>query len=413
MARVLTLLYSLLAGVLAWPAGLLLRRHPNFAGTIAGRLGLKLPEPPGTGPVLWVHAASVGEVKAAAGLIRALKGACPGVAVCVSSMTATGRQVAAGVPGVDLVFPLPFDTPRATRRHLQRLKPRVLVIVETELWPSLITQAASLGVPVVVVNGRMTERSARRYGLVSPLARAVLSSVRVLAMAEGDASRFSRLGAGEVETLGNLKLDSVADVDPAKRDGIRGSLGTGDRPVFIAGSIREGEEEPVFRAVERARERVPALFSILAPRHPGQMETLTGLAGKSGLRWCLRSRMEPGSDLVLVDTMGELFSLYGVSNAAYVGGSLVDTGGQNILEPIAWGVPTLHGPHMDNFTWALEVVEGFTIRVQSPEELGDAVADIALFPGKYRALARGARDRLEEKRGVTLRYLEKIREYLR
>jgi len=163
--------------------------------------------------------------------------------------------------------------------------------------------------------------------------------------------------------------------------------------------------------VKAAHEKVPGLFSILAPRHPDQMGTLAELARQSGIEWCLKSRMEYGTDLLLVDTMGELFNLYGVSDAAFVGGSLVDTGGQNILEPIAWGVPTLHGPHMDNFTWALEVVKGFTITVDSPAALANAVVDIVTGPGKYRDLASGARSRLEGQKGVTRRYLESLGGY--
>jgi 3-deoxy-D-manno-octulosonic-acid transferase len=406
------LLYRALMAVLIWPAGLLLCRHPNFAGTIAQRLGLKLPEPR-KGPVVWVHAASVGEVKAAAGLMKALKSAYPETEICLSAMTATGRQVAGTVPGIGLVFPLPFDAAWVMRRYLDRLRPKALIIVETELWPSLISQAGSLGIPVVIVNGRMTGRSAGRYAFVPALSRAILSQVHVLAMAGEDAARFSRLGARKVKTLGNLKLDSISDVNLEKRDELRGFLGVTDRPVFIAGSIREGEEKVVVGAVRKAHEKVPGLLSILAPRHPVQMGALAELARQSGLEWCLKSRLEYGTDLVLVDTMGELFSLYGASDAAFVGGSLVDTGGQNILEPIAWGVPTIHGPHMDNFLWALEVVKGFTIEVNSSDELADAVVDVVTSPGKYCDLAQEARCLLEKQRGVTRRYLDALGEHLK
>ncbi len=405
-------LYSLLMSVIIWPAGLLLSRHPHFNGTILQRLGLSLPDRTGTGPAVWVHAASVGEVKAVSGLIRAMKDAYPGVSICLSAMTATGREVARKMPELDLVFPLPFDAPWVMRRFLRRLRPKALLIVETELWPGMIIEADKLGVPVVTVNGRMTGRSAGRYALMPGLSRAILSGVHVLAMAGQDAERFSRLGARRVTTFGNLKLDSISEVDLSRRGGLRESLGVQDRPVFIAGSIREGEETHVFEALDRAAGRVPGLFTILAPRHPGQVGTCAELARQRGFQWCLRSRMEQGVDLVIVDTMGELFSLYGASDAAFVGGSLVDTGGQNILEPIAWGVPTIHGPHMDNFTWALEVVDGFTIRVNSPAELGDAVVGILTRGGEYRDLARKARCMLEEHRGVTLRYLEALSPYL-
>ena len=158
---------------------------------------------------------------------------------------------------------------------------------------------------------------------------------------------------------------------------------------------------------------MPELFSILAPRHHDQVAYLADLAEKGRFAWCRRSKMEKGADVVIVDTMGELFSLYGASDVAFVGGSLVNVGGQNILEPIAWGIPTIHGPHMDNFIWALEVVEGFTIRVNDTSELGEAIVDILLQPEKYYDLAQEARYLLEKRKGVTDRYLNELLPYLR
>ncbi len=412
MERILIFLYRVLTGLLVWPAGLVLSRHPNFRGTIASRLGLKLPRIPAGRPVIWVHAASVGEVKAVSGLVRALKSAKPESFICLSAMTATGRQVASSIPELDLVMAMPFDASFTMRRYFSRLSPKALVIVETELWPNMIMAAHRMGVPVVVVNARMTERSFRRYSFAPRLAERILSGVRVLAMAESDALKFSRLGARRVETYGNLKLDSLSQVDLSRRDEMREGLDVEDRPVFIAGSIREGEEEMVVDAVKKATLEVPNLFAILAPRHPGQTGLLAELAGRSGLGWCLRSRMKQGTDLIIVDTMGELFNLYGASDVAFVGGSLKSLGGQNILEPIAWGIPTIHGPHMDNFLWALEVVQGFTIRVHDSEELCNAVVDIVTQPGKYYDLAQEARYLLEKQKGVTARYLDALERYL-
>ncbi|HON63082.1 MAG TPA: glycosyltransferase N-terminal domain-containing protein, partial [Deltaproteobacteria bacterium] len=187
MAGFLILLYRMLVSVLMWPAALALRGHPNFAGTIAARLGLRLPEVPDGRPLIWVHAASVGEVRAASGLLAALKRRMPDLVICLSSMTATGRQVASKDASADLVIPFPFDSPRVMRRYLLRLSPRALVIVETELWPGMILEAGRLGIPVVIVNGRMTERSFRRYARVLPLVKNVLEDIEVLAMAHADA----------------------------------------------------------------------------------------------------------------------------------------------------------------------------------------------------------------------------------
>ncbi len=413
MARILIFIYSILISIVMWPAGLLLERHPNFRGTMASRLGLKLPRVPKGRPALWIHAASMGEVKAVAGLIRAIRKAAPDLFICLSTMTATGRQVAAGIRELDHVMPFPFDGAWVMRRFMKRMDPKALIIVETELWPNLIRAARGRHVPVFVVNARMTTRSFRRYGYFRDIAALILDNVRVLAMAESDAERFSKLGAKKVSTLGNLKLDSLSEVNMEKREAIRATLGAGDRPVFIAGSIREGEEAKILEALRRAKADVPELFSILAPRHHDQVVYLADLAEKGRFAWCRRSKMEKGADVVIVDTMGELFSLYGASDVAFVGGSLVNVGGQNILEPIAWGIPTIHGPHMDNFIWALEVVEGFTIRVNDTSELGEAIVDILVQPEKYYDLAQEARYLLEKRKGVTDRYLNALLPYLR
>ncbi len=361
MARILIILYGLLGSIAAWPLCFLLRNHPNFTGTLPERLGLRLPEIPSRSKVLWIHAASVGEVKAVAGLVQAMKSRWPDLFMCMSCMTATGRQVAAETTGIDMVFPVPFDTPRAMTRHALRIMPVALLIVETEIWPNMILAARRLSTPVFFVNARMSERAFERYGRFSSTLGAVLSGVTVFAMASVDAERFRGIGAGDVKVLGNLKLDNLATGDRSRADALRGELGIGDRPVFIAGSVREGEEQSVVDAIIRTAARVPGLYSIVAPRHPDRIAYIRDMAQGLGVKWALRSSPEPAADLLIVDTMGELFTLYGISDAAFVGGSLLDMGGQNILEPVAWGVPTVHGPFMDNFTWALEAVHGHTL----------------------------------------------------
>lgn len=412
MGRILILVYRALMAVLMWPAGIVLSRYRNFRGTIPARLGLKLPEMPASLPLIWVHASSVGEVRAVTGLVKALRKEKPHTLICMSTMTATGSQVASSIHELDLVFPFPFDAAWVMRRYLSALAPRALIVVETEIWPNLILEAGDMGIPVIIVNARMTERSFRRYALAPLPAREVLQHVHVLAISELDGGRFARLGARDVQVAGNLKLDSIAQADPSRRQQIRNSLGIAERPVFIAGSIREGEEEPVFSALKKAAEAVPGLFAILAPRHPEQIPLLSDRAAQSSFSWCLRTAMKNDADLVILDTMGELFGLYGASDVAFVGGSLVDLGGQNILEPLAWGVPTIHGPHMDNFTWAMEVVAGCTVQVPDSDALSRAVSDVLTRPAGYLEKAREARSRLEKHRGVTERYLSIIKEHL-
>ncbi|MDI9527081.1 MAG: 3-deoxy-D-manno-octulosonic acid transferase [Desulfomonilia bacterium] len=412
MGLVLTAVYRMLTGLLAWPAGVVLSRNPNFRGTILNRLGLVLPDIPAHLPLIWIHASSMGEVRAVTGLVKALRREKPHVIICLSTMTATGRQIASSIPELDVVFPFPFDAPWIMRRYLSALSPRMLIIVETEIWPNMIIEARDRGIPTIIVNARMTERSFRRYSMLSPLAGEILHDVHILAISENDGNRFSRLGAGDVRAVGNLKLDSIQDVDPARPQEVKAGLGAGQRPVFIAGSIREGEEGMVFSALAKAASNVPGLFSILAPRHPEQIPLLKDLAERGSYRWCLKSEMKSDTDLVIVNTMGELFDLYGASDTAFVGGSLVDLGGQNILEPLAWGVPTIHGPHMENFTWALDVVGGYTVPVGRAEELADAVIETLTQPGKYRDMAQEARRLLEKHKGVTERCLAVLLEYL-
>ncbi len=412
MAPLGILLYGLLATVSAWPCSVFLARHPNFQGTLLQRLGTRLPEVPAGRKVVWVHAASVGEVKAVAGLLGAVREHAPDHFVCMSCMTATGRAVASRLEGVDLVMAVPFDTPKAMRRHMLRLMPHVLIIVETEIWPSMIRAARRLGIPVVIVNARMSERAHRRYRRVAEVLGHVLSDVSVLAMAGADAERFRSIGARDVQVLGNLKIDHVAAVDPPKADALRTELGIGDRPVFIAGSVREGEERIVVEAVIRIATAIPGLYSIIAPRHPDRVAFIADMARGLNIDFRIRSEGGAGGDLLVVDTMGELFTFYGISDAAFVGGSLLDMGGQNILEPVAWGVPTLHGPFMGNFSWALDAVQGRTTVVRDARELARAVTAMLRDRDTSRAQGGAAREALLSSTGVTGRYFAVIEPYL-
>lgn len=407
MAKLAILIYRVLGAVLVLPLAFLVRNHPNFKSTILQRLGRVLPVIPAGKKTIWVHASSMGEVKAVAGLVHAIKQHKPDTFILLTSMTATGRNVAEGMPDMDLVAPFPFDLPWIMKKYLLKVMPAAILIVETEIWPNMIQAAADMAVPMVFVNARMTEESFRKYRKISWLIGPILRHARVLAMAKDDAGRFASLGAGSVDLLGNLKLDAVGMVDRAKAGQLRESLNIGNRPVFLAGSVREGEENLVVDAVIRIMTSVPGVLSIIAPRHPDRIPTIIRIAEGLGLRWSLRSKGSSDADLLIVDTMGELFNLYGISDAAFVGGSLVDLGGQNILEPIAWGVPTIHGPHMHNFTWALEAVKGLTIQVSNARELGTAAAEL-LLNKDTRELGKQAREALEKARGVTERYYQAL-----
>ena len=256
MARLILGIYNVLANLFVWPLCFYVRRHPNFQGTLSLRLACKLPHVP-SGDLIWFHGASMGEVKAVAALIEALKAKRPDCRICLSSMTATGRQAAERINGVDFILPMPFDLSWVMRRYLKRLKPQVLVIVETEIWPNLLNQARKAGVRTLFVNARISGKTFKRYKLIRPLMAHILSQTSILAIAPEDASRFKALGAPQVEVFGNLKFDTVQSIDPAKSLILRRTLQCGERPVFIAGSIREGEEKLVMDAIRDARSRIP------------------------------------------------------------------------------------------------------------------------------------------------------------
>jgi len=412
MARLILFIYDLLWNTLVWPCIPILKRHNNFNGTIWQRLGLRMPYIPGTKEVMWLHASSVGEVKAVAGLVKRLKAKRPGLFIMITSMTATGRDIAAKELPCDIVLPFPFDISWVMQRYLKKTNTSILAIVETEIWPNLILKAKKNNTKVVFINARLGKKAFGRYSNLKQLFKFILKDTHVLALSKDDAERFSSLGASYVTCLGNLKLDSIhmADLDIAEV--LKKELGVDNRPVFIAGSIREGEEKYVVDAVKHAMGKSTDMLSILAPRHASSSRILARLLDDAGLRWTFKSNHDKDQakniDVVIVDTFGELFYLYGASDVAFVGGSLVDLGGQNILEPLAWGIPTMHGPYMENFAWALEVVGAFTIKVSSPGELGRYLVDTLENLDNNRARAMKARDALNESMGITDDYVNAL-----
>ena len=405
MPRLILLLYRALIFIAVWPLCLAARNHPNFKGTLRQRLAWTLPPVP-RGDLVWFHGASLGEVKALACLIAAVKARRPRAVVCLSAMTAAGRQAAAGLDGVDLILPMPFDAGWIMRRMLRHLALWALVIAETEIWPELLLSAADAGVPVVFANARMTARSFESYARFRRLFGAILARARVLAIAPEDAARFAALGAAKAEVLGNLKLDGLRDVDVPRRDRLKAELVPPDARVFVAGSVREGEEGYVVNAIAQARAAVPELIAIVAPRHAESIALIEELCDKAGLKRCRRSSVDTSAGVIIVDTVGELASLYGLAEVAFVGGSLIELGGQNILEAVAWGVPVMHGSSMQNFEWALEVVRPHTITV--PADFAPALIGVLGAPGDYAAMAAAARQALQAARGATERYLAAV-----
>lgn len=407
MSHVILLIYRVLTFIMVWPLCLVVRNHPNFKHTLLLRLSLKLPTVP-PGDLVWFHGASLGEIKALTSLIETVKSRRPQAIICLSAMTAAGRQAAAAVEGVNLILPLPFDARWIMKRYMRHLAPKTIVIAETEIWPNMLTSARTAGIPVTFVNARVSAKAFERYKLVKPLIGRLLGKARILAMANEHAVRFKALGADDVHVLDNVKFDAVHGLRLERAQTLRVALNIGARPVFIAGSIREGEEQAVMEAISAVREKIPKLFSIVAPRHHDRIKYVSDPADRYGIPWALRSIPSGNADLLILDTVGELFDLYGLAQAAFVGGSLVDLGGQNILEPIAWGVPTLHGPYMGNFLWAMDVVGDHTIQVADAAELAQMLISILSHPETYASKANMARAALDSARGATQRYADEL-----
>jgi 3-deoxy-D-manno-octulosonic-acid transferase len=304
-----------------------------------------------TQPVLWVHAVSLGEMSAAAPLVRALCALHPETPLVLTTATPAGRARAHSLfAKADIRF-LPYDTPGAMRRFLARIKPRLAVIMETELWPNLYRECARRGVPLLLANARLSAKSVSRYRRFGHLFSDLLrDNVLIAAQSAADAARFTSIGARHVSVVGNVKFDLQVDATVKTRGlGLRAQFGP--RPVWIAGSTHSGEDEAVLHAHRELLESAPTALLVLVPRHRERFEAVAKLLAGQGLRYARRSAGDGVSDeipVLLVDTLGELASLYATADVAFVGGSLVPIGGHNLLEPAALGIPVLTGRYTAN-----------------------------------------------------------------
>jgi 3-deoxy-D-manno-octulosonic-acid transferase len=415
------LLAALVLGAPYW----LLRMATSgrYRAGLAGRLGL-VPKglraaiaAKGAGrEVVWVHAVSVGEVLSATQLIRELREALSGWVFAVSTTTETGQRLATErLPGAP-VFYLPLDCRFAVRRYLRVLQPKMLILMESELWPRLIDECAKSGIPIVVANARISDRSFPRYVRLRQLWRPFLEMISLfLAQSKETAERLVRIGAPSerVSVMGNLKYDVRAgDASPMTKR--IGSLLYQAR-LIVAGSTLAGEEEALLAAWPTIQKAVPDAALLIAPRHPDRFEEVLGLIRKSGYPFFRCSHLlldtEPifGGTILLLDTIGDLASMYGIAAVAFVGGSLVPKGGHNPLEPAQFAVPVVMGPSFENFR---DVVEGMratdAIRTVAPEKLTETL--IALLRDKEDAKAMGERGRaaFEEQTGATKRAIQAL-----
>lgn len=333
------------------------RKAPAYAKRIGERFTYGMPTLQSGG--IWVHAVSVGESIAAAPMIRALLERYPALPITVTCMTPTGSEriqaLFANEPRIQHCY-LPYDLPCAAARFLDRVQPRLAVIMETELWPNHIHQCAKRGIPVALANGRLSERSAKGYGRLRKLTAPMLAEMSLFAVqTEAEAQRFRYLGARAetVEVTGSIKFDLTIDPQLLQRAAeLRSQWQAQERPVWIAASTHEGEDEVVLDAHRRLLANHPDALLILVPRHPERFNSVFDLCQREGFATVRRStgaNVVAQTSVLLGDTMGELLFLYALADSAFVGGSLVPNGGHNLLEPAALAKPVLSGPHLFNF----------------------------------------------------------------
>jgi 3-deoxy-D-manno-octulosonic-acid transferase len=377
---------------------------------------------PGVSGSLWVHAVSVGEVNAAEPLIKALRDFYPNAPLVVTTVTPTGSERVRQLFG-DSVYHvyLPYDLPFAVKRFLRRVRPRLAIIVETEIWPNLYFTCRKRGIPLMIVNARLSERSLRGYKPLGSLVAKALGCVRqIAAQSRTDAARYRQLGASpeKIVVTGNLKFDMPVPYD-AELNGeeLRRQWGP-LRPVWIAASTHEGEELPVLEAHLEVLTRWPDALLLIAPRHPERFKLVENSARSLGFSVGTRSADQVPSEshqMFVIDAMGELMPFYAAADLAFVGGSLVPIGGHNVLEPAALSTPVLVGPHTFNFeeiTLTL-IQEGGAVRVSSAEELGAAVSRLLRDQPVRERMGMVARIVFDSERGAVERVMGMIDNVLR
>lgn len=371
---------------------------------------------------IWIHAVSVGEVRAAVPLVRALQEQHPGHEILITTMTPTGsEQVQQLFSGQAAHCYVPYDLPSAVRRFLERTRPDMALIMETEIWPTLFHACTTRFIPVIVANARMSEISMQRYLRFPHLTLWVMQNVTSFAaQSEADAQRLRRLGAepARVHVTGSMKFEQKLPASlQESAEVLRRDWGA-NRQIWIAASTHEGEEEQVLQAYSRLRGQLPALLLVLVPRHPERFAAVARLCRSGGYRVALRSEQKgmlpPETEVFVGDTMGELPLFFAAADVAFIGGSLVATGGHNLLEASAVGVPVVFGPHMFNFDeisrMTLERSAG--VQVRSIPELAEAVGAYLSDPSRRAAAGEAGKKMVEENRGALDKTLQLLAGFL-
>lgn len=375
-------------------------------------------------PVIWLHAVSVGEIIAARPLLSALRSRYPDHAIVVSNTTETGRTTSASFSEIDLCLYFPFDFLFSVRSILNLIKPRIIIVMETEIWPNFSREADRKGIPLLLANGRISDRSFRRYLQFSWFFRPALQCFSAVCMqSETDSQRIIAIGADPEKTqiTGNLKHDiPFYQVGEEKREQLRAQYSIPNGCcVLTAGSTREGEEQYIISAYKELSAEIGNLFLVLVPRHPERSSEIVSLLNSARLNHQRRTtildktRFQAG-EVLLVDTVGEMMNLYALANIAFVGGSLVPLGGHNLLEPAAVGVPSIFGPYMANF----RDIEGLVLKycaglqIQHQQELTAAFRTLIVDIERRQILGQNGLKMMRENGGATDRHMEVITRYL-
>lgn len=387
------------------------RRQPEYLEHVGERFGFYPSGNAGPG-LIWIHAVSVGETRAAQPLVRALRARYPQRPILLTHMTPTGRQTSRELFGehVQRCY-LAYDFPFSVARFLDRFRPELGILMETEIWPNLVAACRRRRIPLVLANARLSEKSMRGYAWLGPLARATLGDLSdVIAQTESDAVRLRSLGARDVSVFGNIKFDippSTSQMEAGRA--LRATFGS--RKVLLAASTREGEEALIVDAL-RERSLGDALL-VIVPRHPQRFDQVAALLADNGFKLTRRSAgiaVTGDTQVLLGDTMGEMFMYYALSDVAFVGGSLLPLGGQNLIEACAVGVPVLIGPHTFNFAEATEqaMSAGAAQRVSDAGELLRAALELLSDEHKRRAMAAAGIAFAQRHRGATERTMDRL-----
>jgi 3-deoxy-D-manno-octulosonic-acid transferase len=379
------------------------RRQPEYRRHWRERLGGAPRLPPG--PVIWLHAVSVGETRAATPLVRALQASHPDCTILLTSTTPTGRATAAELFGAGIRQSyLPYDLPVLIDRFLDRSHPDIAIFLETEIWPNLYGRCRKSGIPVFLVNARLSERSARGYGRIRSLIEPALAGLAGLAAQTGaDAGRLAALGATGIQVTGNMKFDIQAPDDTGQRAAALSKLFAG-RFAFLAASTREGEEVLILETCLEIG--IPDLLLVIVPRHPQRFEEVAAQLERRGVEFSRRSRSEPvtrDTEVFLGDSMGEMAAYYAAADVAFIGGSLLPLGGQNLIEAAAAGCPVLIGPHTWNFLEATElaIAAGAAERVADAEDLARKLKQVYQDSDRRQRMADAGRHFSQAHQGAT------------